>query len=76
MTARASLLELEPGQCRWPVNDGAPFLFCAAPSLRGSSYCACHASLSVGEGTRSERNALRTARWVAGSETPLTSRVE
>lgn len=29
-------------QCRWPVNDGGPFLYCGAPRVSGQSYCAHH----------------------------------
>jgi GcrA cell cycle regulator len=29
-------------QCRWPINDGAPFLFCGAPRAGEHSYCAHH----------------------------------
>jgi len=76
MRTGVSLMDLQSGQCKWPVNDGDPFLFCAAPALPGSSYCGCHAAISVGAGTPSERNAVRTARWVVGSETPLTKPVE
>lgn len=39
------LVELEPGQCRYPTNDPAPFeghLFCGHPAKEGSPYCACH----------------------------------
>lgn len=38
------LEQLEPGQCRYPVNDPAPhgeFLFCSAPALNGR-YCLEH----------------------------------
>tara|TARA_R100000655_G_scaffold91566_1_gene132320 strand:+ start:114 stop:344 length:231 start_codon:yes stop_codon:yes gene_type:complete len=76
VTAQVTLLDLEPDSCRWPVNDGDPYLFCAAPRVAGSSYCACHAARAVGPGTPSERNAGRTLRWVTGSETSLTNTVE
>lgn len=39
------LLDLEPNDCRYPVNEGGPFLFCAEPSAKGSSYCAHHRDL-------------------------------
>lgn len=35
------LLDLKPGQCRFPRGDELPFDFCAAPVSRGS-YCAEH----------------------------------
>jgi hypothetical protein len=43
------LWELQPGQCRFPVNDpprGGKFLFCAeSVSQAGANYCASHAQL-------------------------------
>ena len=42
------LLELEPGDCRWPVNDGRPvYLFCAYRAIDGSSYCQRHARMAA-----------------------------
>ena len=36
------LLELEPGQCRWPYGDG-PFTFCGCPTASDDgSYCRAH----------------------------------
>lgn len=32
------LLELRPGECRYPLGDG-PFLFCGQPAIAGESYC-------------------------------------
>lgn len=45
-----TLLELEPNDCRYPMNDGGPYLFCAEPQhwrmrngeLVRSSYCRTH----------------------------------
>lgn len=38
-----TLIDLGPHDCKWPLNDGGPFLFCAAPKFGGSrSYCAHH----------------------------------
>jgi hypothetical protein len=43
------LVELRPGQCRFPINSpdrGGEFLFCSAPVTRfGENYCADHAVL-------------------------------
>ena len=36
------LLELRPGECIWPINDGSPFLFCAAKTA--GKYCSHHQS--------------------------------
>ena len=35
-----SLIDLEPGQCRFPFGDG-PFTFCGHPIVAGS-YCGLH----------------------------------
>jgi GcrA cell cycle regulator len=43
------LLELEPGECRWPYGDGvasSPYLFCGCQTF-GLSYCPAHVRLSV-----------------------------
>jgi GcrA cell cycle regulator len=42
---RKQLLELGPGDCRWPIGDPkeADFFFCGTPQLTGSSYCRPHA---------------------------------
>lgn len=43
--ASAKLLhELKRHQCRWPLNDGGPYLFCAAETT--GSYCEHHAERS------------------------------
>jgi GcrA cell cycle regulator len=41
-----TLLELEPGQCRYPHGDG-PFTFCGHPQAAGRPYCGPHAALTV-----------------------------
>lgn len=41
------LLDLNPSDCRWPVTDDRPFLFCGEPKAPESSYCACHKRMSV-----------------------------
>lgn len=70
-----AMVELSPGQCRWPVNDapcGETHLFCAARAVTGSTYCAAHAARAVGQGTLSEREAIRFARNQARRETLST----
>jgi GcrA cell cycle regulator len=37
-----SLLDLQPNDCRYPVGDELPHLFCAQPKMAGSSYCPAH----------------------------------
>ncbi|MHC2488939.1 GcrA cell cycle regulator [Sinorhizobium meliloti] len=39
------LLELRPGECSWPINDGSPFLFCAAKTA--GKYCEHHQSRAI-----------------------------
>lgn len=39
-----TLLDLEPGECRWPFGETKPFVFCAQPTE--NSYCACHARIA------------------------------
>ncbi|ANL84650.1 GcrA family cell cycle regulator [Rhizobium phaseoli] len=36
------LTELQAGECRWVLNNGGPFLFCAE-ATGGATYCAHHA---------------------------------
>lgn len=36
-----TLLEREPGQCCWPINDGGPFRFCGKEAI-DKPYCAEH----------------------------------
>jgi hypothetical protein len=31
-----------PGTCKWPVNDGHPFLFCGHETTLGTVYCGFH----------------------------------
>lgn len=40
------LHELEHGECRWSLNHGGPFLFCAA-AVSGRSYCEHHRARSM-----------------------------
>lgn len=58
---RLPLVDLGQRQCRWPVNDAdhdGIHLFCGHETELGSSYCPHHFERSIGEGTRSERNAI------------------
>jgi hypothetical protein len=36
------LLDLRADNCRWPVTERPPHLFCGRPKWGGSPYCACH----------------------------------
>jgi len=60
------LMDMEPRDCRWPVNDPEPkgeHLFCGHPKRFGS-YCAAHAAMSVGQGTFAEAMADKLG-WAA-----------
>lgn len=59
------LLMLTDCRCKWPINDGGPFLFCGEAKQPDRPYCAYHATASLGKGTESERSAVRSALKVA-----------
>ena len=40
-----TLLELTDRMCKWPINDGGPYLFCGCAKEPGKSYCSFHARL-------------------------------
>lgn len=53
-----SLLELGPGDCRYPYGgdkDGEAIAFCGHPRQSGSSYCTPHFHLTRGAGAASGR---------------------
>ncbi|OAF17305.1 hypothetical protein AYJ54_37195 [Bradyrhizobium centrolobii] len=53
-----SLLELAPGDCRYPYGgdkDGEEITFCGHPRTSGSSYCTPHFHLTRGPGSTSAR---------------------
>jgi GcrA cell cycle regulator len=55
-----SLIDLEPGDCRYPYGgdaEGEAITFCGHPRREGSSYCTPHFHLTRGPGTASERTA-------------------
>lgn len=51
------LLTLGNCDCKWPLNDGGPFLFCAEEVVSGSVYCRHHKGRAKGRGTEGERKA-------------------
>lgn len=65
-----SLLDLSPQTCKWPVGDPieADFGFCGHPPIEGKPYCDHHYRRSIGSGTPSEQNAIRSARAAARAE--------
>lgn len=55
---------LAAGQCKWPVNDGAPFLFCGYPQDTSVlPYCDFHNRLAY---QPSDRRSERQAAWLSG----------
>ena len=62
-----SLLDLEAGQCKWPVGQDSPFMFCGAPATH-NHYCEYHHYWSIGEGTASERAAIKAAKQATSFE--------
>lgn len=65
--APVALLDLEAGQCKWPVGQDSPYLFCGAPATHGH-YCEHHHAWSVGTGTASERTAIKAAKQATSFE--------
>ena len=62
-----SLLDLEPGDCRYPYGgdeEGEAITFCAHPRHPDSSYCTAHVDLTRGPGTASERAADAFLLWL------------
>jgi GcrA cell cycle regulator len=51
-----TLIELEPGDCRYPYGDET-IIFCGHPVLEGSSYCAPHKFLCTRKDAIPQRNA-------------------
>jgi GcrA cell cycle regulator len=73
-----SLLDLEPGDCRYPYGgdeEGEAMTFCGHRRRPGSSYCTRHFHLTRGPGTASERAACAFLLWVVegglGDVSPL-----
>jgi GcrA cell cycle regulator len=59
-----TLLELEPGDCRYPYGgdeEGEAITFCGRPCREDSSYCAPHFHLTRGPGTPLKRAARTVA---------------
>jgi GcrA cell cycle regulator len=55
---RLSLLDLEPGDCRYPYGgdeEGEAITFCGHPRRQGTSYCAAHFYLTRRPGAAPER---------------------
>lgn len=64
-TAGIPLLMFNEHRCKWPINDGGPFIFCGETTGEGRQYCAWHASVAIGKGTVGEQMATGTLRRAA-----------
>lgn len=53
-----TLVDLEACECRWALNAGGPFMFCAETTEARSSYCANHLDRSM---PRPEHRRLKAA---------------
>lgn len=67
-THRKTLVELRPGDCRWPCGDPgkADFFFCGGAAIAGLPYCAGHARVAYQRAAprgRSPGNAAYTPRF-------------
>ena len=67
-TTPVGMMDLSHSTCRWPVSDGAPFLFCGCEVAEGSSYCPTHKHIGAGKGTPSEQNAVKAAKKAASAD--------
>lgn len=47
------LVDLEHGDCRWPIGADHPYLFCGQPSPEGKSYCLAHAAMALNKNKQS-----------------------
>lgn len=71
--APVSLLDLEPGQCRWPVGSDGTHTFCGATVGHGP-YCPHHHEWSIGNGTPSERSAIKAVKQATSFERYIPDR--
>jgi hypothetical protein len=67
-----TLLELEAGECRWPVGDPRQdgFHFCGAQQVLGKPYCIAHWQMSFvpGKGRQPASSATTQAALPASSK--------
>src|SRR5262249_23032066 len=54
---RCSLMELNDGKCRWPINEpgAANFCFCGNEAVESLPYCAAHARIAYQPAARQRR---------------------
>lgn len=71
---RLAILELQPDECRFPVTDETPFLFCGHPQTHDSSYCFHHHKLTHSHVTEAQREARRVNAAKARRTSPAYKR--
>jgi len=72
-----TLLELESGDCRWPVGDPRQdgFHFCGGPQMNGRPYCIEHWPLSFVPGKgRNSGSSNHAANATTALPAPTTAR--
>lgn len=50
---------LNSSNCHWPYGDGPVFTFCGCRALKDKPYCYAHDRIGHGNGTASERSAVK-----------------
>jgi GcrA cell cycle regulator len=51
-----TILELEPGDCKYPHGEGSEIRMCGHPAIEGRSYCAPHLALCTAPRRLSDRD--------------------
>lgn len=59
------LHDLAAGECKWPLGEDRPYMFCACQTTQAGTYCAHHVVKAVGVGTKSEREATKLTKRAA-----------
>lgn len=70
--ARVKLLDLQPGQCKWPCGDPQTdtFGFCGLPKVPGLPYCEAHAARAFVQSRKDDaKQAMRRASAAPGRAT-------
>ena len=62
----STILQLGPGECRWPSGDGPLYVFCGAKQFADTSYCERHHALAHNRG--SQRDYDRMAAQALGGK--------
>jgi len=48
----STILQLGPGECRWPSGDGPLYVFCGAKQFADTSYCERHHAMAHNRGSQ------------------------